>query len=228
MKSTLRWLWLTMAVPMSVFLAGCEVGSPDTTTRQVGISVDGLYAGTLTDGRLTSRNSGTAVTQFNLRQAGASLEATDNNGIRFAGSINGETASRAPFTLEGRTTAGTVVNIVGTINVSGTSATMTGSWVEPSLIGDVQASASVSTNAPPVSSLTISPSGSIHLAPGSSRSFSASGGSGSYTWSVASSSLGSLSSSTGTSVNYTASSAGTQTVTVQSGSSSQTTTVIQP
>ena len=153
-----RWFWLAASISLPLMLTGCEVGSPDTSIRQVGISVDGLYAGTLTGGRLTSRNSGAAVTQLNLRQTGSSLEATDNNGIRFAGSINGESSSRAPFTLEGRTTAGAVVNIVGTINVSGTTASMIGSWVEPSLIGDIQASASVTTNAPPSSTIVINPS----------------------------------------------------------------------
>ncbi len=227
MKSDLRWLWVAMAVPISLLGAGCEVGSADSTERQVGISVDGIYAGTLAGGRLTSRNSGAPVTQLNLRQAGAALEATDNNGIRFAGSINGETSTRAPFTLEGRTTAGAVVNVVGTINVSGTSASMIGSWVEPSLVGDVQASASVSTNAPPVTSLTLTPSGLINLTVGNSRSFSASGGSGSYTWSLGNSGLGSLSSSSGASVTYTASSAGSQTISVQSGGSSQSATITQ-
>lgn len=221
------WPWFAASACLTMIFSGCEVGSPDTTVRQTGVSVDGIYAGTLTDGRLTSRNSGAAVKQFNLRQTGSSLEATDNNGIRFAGSINGETSSRVPFTLEGRTTAGTVVNVVGTINLSGESATMVGSWVEPSLIGDVQASASVSTNAPPVNSLTISPSGSISLASGNTKLFSASGGSGSYAWSLSNNSLGSLSSSSGASVTYTAGAAGTQTITVQSGGSSQSTTVNQ-
>lgn len=147
MTSISRCALLAVLPWACAILSGCEVGSPDNTERQVGISVDGLYVGQNAGGRLTTANTGPAVTRLNLRQAGASLEATDNNGIRFAGSISGETSTRAPFQLEGRTTAGGVVNIVGTISTSGTTATMFGSWVEASLVGDVLASATVTTNA---------------------------------------------------------------------------------
>ena len=228
MRHIPRFAVFTLVSSLCAALSGCEVGSPDTTERQVGISVDGLYVGQNAGGRLTTANTGQAVTRLNLRQAGAALEATDNNGIRFAGSISGETFTRAPFQMEGRTTSGGIVTIVGTISTSGTAATMTGSWVESALVGDVLASATVSTNAP-AASLTISPSGAVNLNVGNSQTFTASGSSsGSYTWSLSNSGLGNLSSTSGASVSYSATNSGTQTVRVTDGTSTRSATVTQP
>lgn len=207
-------------------VVGCEFGSPNRTERQVGVNIDGFYTGQLAEGRLTSSNSGAPVTSLNLRQAGASLEGQDNNGRRFAGSINGESENRVPFTLEGQTTAGARVTLIGTVNISGTTATMTGTWVEPDRTANVLASTTVSTNAP-VSGLSISPAGPITIGTSASQNFSVSGGSGTYSWSLGSASLGSLSATTGGSVVYTAGGAGSQSVSVSDGSSTRSATVTQ-
>lgn len=207
-------------------VVGCELGSPDRTERQVGVNIAGFYSGQLAEGRIASSNSGAPVTTLNLRQSGASLEGQDNNGRRFAGAINGETENRVPFTLEGQTTTGARVTVIGAVNISGTTATMSGTWVEADRTANVLASTTVSTNAPP-SGLSITPAGPLTLGTSASQSFTANGGSGTFSWSLSNAGLGSLSASTGRTVTYTASGAGTQTVSASDGSAARSVTVTQ-
>jgi hypothetical protein len=214
-----------LAVALVAAGAGCEIRPSDGTGRSVSINVAGRYVGQL-DGRVTSRNTGAPVTSLNVTQTGAALQAVDNNGLVFRGKISGETDSSAPFTLEGSTTAGAAVTISGTITVSGSSGTMHGTWIEPTLLGDVMAQATVATNAPS-DSLTVSPAGPVNLAVGSTQTFTASGGEGAYTWSLGNTALGTMDTTSGSGVSYTATAAGSQTVQVDDGESSKTVSVIQ-
>ena len=118
-----------------VFL-GCEVGSSDSVTRTVSVDFTGFYDSTETNNDFVSpANSGSRVTSLNLRQSGDQLEAIDNNGIVFNGTLSDSTLSSgtatANFELDGRTTAGQSVTISGSLSGSGTSGTMKGTWIEP-------------------------------------------------------------------------------------------------
>ncbi len=218
--------WASVA-GLALIWAGCEIGSPDQTIRQVGINIAGFYANP--EGRVVSRNTGAPIETLNVIQNGDQIEAVDNNGRVFRGRIGSVSGGQASLTLEGRTTAGQVGVIQATVDVSGNTATMRGTWIEATLYGTVYGQATVPTNAGGggTGNLTISPSGVITVARGSSTQFTASGGTGSYTWSVAIPSLGSILGS-GSSVVYQAgNTSGTQTVRVASGNVTRSTTVIQ-
>lgn len=226
----------------AIGLAGCEVSSSEDTdasvVREVGVDYSGFYdANTGSDTNtqfVTPANSGQRVTSFNLRQNGDQLEAIDNNNIVFRGTIgnvvDSDSAKQASFTLEGQTTAGQEVTVAGTLAGSGTSATMTGTWIEPNLYAYVNGDATInqiSTNKS--GGLTLSPTSGTVSTNGGSITFSVSGGSGSYSWSVSSSSLGSVSPTTGDTTVYTRSASGDNTVTVSdSYGSSKSATVSQP
>lgn len=129
-----------VAVCAAALFMGCKIGSPDSVSRHVGINVAGLYRAN--GGRIISQNTGAAITQFNLIQDGDRLQAIDNNGMIFKGSISsatdsGQTGHSANFSLKGHTTAGAEGIISGAITVSGNQATMRGTWAEPTLYGNV-------------------------------------------------------------------------------------------
>ncbi len=120
---------------------GCKIGSSDSVSRHVGINVAGLYSSNR--GHIVSRNTGAAITQLNLIQDGDRLQAIDNNGMIFKGTIGNASIDAASFTLKGLTTAGAEGIISGSITVSGEIANMGGTWAEPTLFGDVIATAFV-------------------------------------------------------------------------------------
>ncbi len=134
-------------------LPGCEVGSPNNVTALANGDFSGRYAGT-TNNALVANNSGSPVTTLTLNQSGNQLQALDNNGIlfkgtlgdilgSFGGSTNSSNAS-ATFTLNGVTTAGQTVTINGTLHsTSTTTATMTGLWIEPGLNSSVNGTATI-------------------------------------------------------------------------------------
>jgi hypothetical protein len=136
-----------------VGLAGCELDNADSVTRDVGVDFSGFYTGD--GGPLVSRNSGNEVTTLNLRQTGDELEAIDNNGLVFRGTLgevqDSSGSSAASFTMQGYTTAGNDVTISGTLTGSGTSGTMRGTWIEPAIYGTVAGKATINlspTNSP--------------------------------------------------------------------------------
>lgn len=217
-----RWAAMALAVALAV---GCEIGSPEEVIREVGILLEGFYANP--NGRLVSQNTGAPIESMNLVQRGDQLEGVDNNGRVFRGRITSASASSALITLEGRTTAGTSGMIQARVNVAGTTATMQGTWIEATLYGIVYGQATVPTNGAGGGNLTISPAGTITVARGSTTAFTASGGVGSYTWTVVNAALGAINGS-GSTVNYVAgNTAGTQTVRVTSGGTTRSTVVIQ-
>ncbi|MCB1069379.1 MAG: hypothetical protein H7A43_07105 [Verrucomicrobia bacterium] len=144
-----KYLVLSVAACLCL-AAGCEVDSPNDVSRSVRINVAGVYRGT--DGNnLVSQTSGRAVTSLDLRQSGDSLEAVDNNGIVFRGTIGSVQDSAASFNIEGASSTGNKALISGTISVSGNNGTMQGTWIEDNLFGTVSGTSSgqsVSTNAP--------------------------------------------------------------------------------
>ena len=157
MKVKMSW----MVVPVLLLgmlavglLPGCEVGSPNNVSTVANGDFSGQYAGT-TNSALVANNSGSAVTVLTLSQSGNNLQAVDNNGILFKGTIgdilgaggtstNGSSGSAsATFTLNGMTTAGQTVTITGDLHASGTTATMTGLCIEPTLNSSVHGTATI-------------------------------------------------------------------------------------
>jgi len=122
--------------------AGCEIDSSESATRNVPIIVTGFYAGN-GGSAMVSRTTGAPVLTMNVRQNGDQLEVIDNNGIVFRGSIGQVLGNGASFTLTGRATSGQEVTISGNFNVDGTSSTMTGSWIEPTLVSTLSGTSTV-------------------------------------------------------------------------------------
>ena len=218
-------------VALSGVFMGCDVKSGNDIVRRTSIDFSGVYRNE--NGRIVTENTGTTVTELNLRQNGDRLEAIDNNGLIFRGSLGSVGDTSASFNLSGATTVGQEVAISGTISGEGSAATMRGNWIEPSLTALLFATAAISpiaTNAPPANGgdgagLTIQPAGNISVSINNTVTFTADGGSENYRWAVSNQNLGFLSNSSGTTVVYTPSRNGTQRVTLSDGEETVTTTV---
>lgn len=204
-------------------LTACDISSSNSATRNVPIIVEGFYS--RADGSpIVSRTSGANVNNLNLRQSGDQLEAIDNNGVVFRGTIGQVIENtRASFTMEGRSTAGNRATLAGNFDVRGNVSVMTGSWIEDMLVGQITATALVPTNAPPdePGDVAVSPTSS-NLQVGQSATFTASGGSGSFTWSLANASLADLvpSGDRNATLTLTARVAGNTTLTVRDSAAS--------
>ncbi len=212
-----------------VVMTGCEVDSASGTERSVGVNYSGFY--TASSGRIVANNTGARISSLDLRQAGDSLEAIDNNGLIFRGTI-GDVAEAggsliASFSMEGNTTAGQRGTFSGTLSTSGgsnstgsTQGSMQGTWVEPSLFSTFSATATIPGQIDTGGggdgdgdSLSVSPS-SITVATGGSATFTAANASGSVTWTL-SGGTGSINPTTGTSTTYTRTTAGSETLTAR-------------
>lgn len=212
---------LSALLPLA-FLA-CDVGSTDSVSGSVSDSSGTVYdfsgtyypveeAETLVNP--PSMQSGQLLTWLRLVQYGSRLEGFDNAKKSWSGKISSvSNGGNAAFTLSGSTTTGHSVEIVGTLRYADGASTMDGSWIED--VGNaasIYAKAAVAapaTNSPSTNttaSLSISPS-SRTVSPGSSATFTASGGSSPYSWSLSTTSYGTLSSTSGSSTTFTASSA---------------------
>ena len=152
----------------SLVFLGCEVGSSDSVTRTMEVDFTGLYTADtdVSTDLVSPANSGTRVTSLNLIQSGDQLQAIDNNGIVFGGTLNDVSensgTAAAGFTLEGSTTAGKSVTISGSLSGSGTTAEMRGTWIEPDMYAYVTGQATINlipTNGTYTLTMNISPSG---------------------------------------------------------------------
>ena len=216
-----------MAAALALFI-GCEQSnSPNVTVRNVSVDFSGFYDNG--GSPLTTEQTGAKVTELNLRQTGDRLEAVDNNGIIFKGtlgevSLDSSGQASSIFDLNGRTTANGDVTISGTIIGQQNQGVMHGTWIEPTLFGSFLAKGTISTittnngggggSTNGTSDVGISPTSASLTSSSSTRSFTASGGSGSYTWRVSNSGIGSVNPTTGNTVTYTRSSTGTNTLIV--------------
>ena len=149
MKAKTCWLTVALGGLLAVgLLPGCEVGSPNSVEATANGNFSGRYANG--SSRMVENNSGGAINALGLNQFGNTLEAVDNNGILFKGTIGDILNSSANFTLNGVTTVGQTVAINGTLRASGTTATMTGIWAEPGVYSSIYGTATIAaiTNAP--------------------------------------------------------------------------------
>ena len=221
-----RVLAFGLALPLSALLwtVGCDVDSTDSTTSTISdnegkfYSYAGLYMNTekgSTNGYDTlvfpaGKQSGVKLVWLRLLQYGSVLEGYDNAGMTWSGSLTAQNGAVASFGLTGRTTAGQPVEIAGTLSYASQESTLDAAWIEPSFAGSIFGKATVSpvaTNSPTTnitSSVRINPRPAITLSAGNlSTNFSATGGSGNYTWSV-DNNRGTINNTTGSSVTYTA------------------------
>lgn len=219
-------------------LAGCEVDSSNASgivANNSGTVYDfsGLYSSTSGNGQEggslvypAERQSGTKLTWLRIVQDGSSLQGYDNAGMKWHGSIASVEEAIARFSLEGSTTAGAAVTVAGTMTYSSGQSTISAAWLESGgFSGSLFAVGSVSAPTTNVTSTVhVSPT-SATLAAGESRSFTASGGNGSYVW-THSGSCGTLSSTSGSTITYTHSSKGTDTLTVTSAGDSASAAIV--
>ena len=142
------WVLLAAALAGVALLAGCEISGSDETVRNLPIDFSGYYYNNSgSNSLLVSNNSGAAIKTMTLRQAGDKLEAVDNNGSLLKGTIGNVLGNNASFTLSGKTTAGADGTLSGNLLHSGESqATMSGTWIEPGIYGQVYG---IATIAPP-------------------------------------------------------------------------------
>ena len=237
-KPLFRALAAALALPLlALCLTACDVGSVDSTSAVLSdnsgtiYNFSGLYMHPDLDRNSTNdppglvypnsegrRPSGEIITFLRLLQYGSVLEAYDSAGLTWYGNISSLQGGTASFSLSGRTTVGQSVEIAGTMTYASQQSTMDATWIESSYYGNLSAQATVTpanTNTP-VSGLSISPKSASLSVSNATTIFTATGGTGSYTWSH-NSSCGKLSATTGSTITYTWLSAGTDYVTVTSG-----------
>ncbi len=147
---------LAVTLPLAVVLgagliAGCDGDSAETIVRTLTINVTGFYGPE--EGRevIVEGHTGPPITRLNVRQFGDRLEAVDNHGAIYRGTIGQAADAIASFTLKGKNGVGQDVTISGTITVpvGSSDATMRGTWIEPSTYGAIAARATVPVNTPP-------------------------------------------------------------------------------
>ena len=191
----------------------------------------GLYAHSTTNGLAplvfpTNRQSGATLTWLRLIQYGNVLEAYDNAGLAWSGGISGIQSGTATFNLQGRTTAGQTVDIAGTMVYADQRSTMDATWIEPSFSGTIYAQALVAPTATnTTAAVSISPTSAILTSSLSTKGFSATGGSGTYTWSHTGT-CGTLSATSGSSITYTRVTTGNDILTVTSGGDTASATIV--
>lgn len=233
-----RFLAAALALPLAALaLVSCDIGAADSTSAVPSDSSGtiynfaGLYMNATNKGDVivfpTNKQSGKKLTWLRLLQYGNELEAYDNAGKTWNGSISTIQSGTANFSLNGSTTAGQAVEIAGTLIYKDQQSEMNATWIEPAFYGSIFATATVSPAATnnPATSVTISPS-SATIPVNGSRAFTASGGNGTYTWTQSNSARGTLSSTTGTTITYQWESSGTDILTVTSGAASDSATIV--
>ncbi len=151
MHNRSRWPWMPVLVGAAgmiffVLLVGCEIDSGEKASRNVSINIEGFYYGQNgEDGYVVANLSGAAITMLNVRQYGDQLEAIDNNGYVWRGTI-GEVYDDSPavcsFTLYGETTSGVQGTMNGSIEISGEDAVMQGTYIETGRYSTIYAKAS--------------------------------------------------------------------------------------
>jgi len=218
------------AFAAALFVSACDVSSADSVsaaaTDASGTSYDysGRYTTEDNDGNILSgATGGYGLSYLVLLQSGTSLNGRDSKGQHWEGSISSiASGGTASFSLSGSMNTGSSVQIVGKLSYDSGTGTMSASWIEPDNVGSVYATATVSTTTnTPSSSLSVSPT-SATLATSASRTFTASGGTSPYTWTLSGS--GTLNRSSGQTVVYRAStSEGTATLTVYDSADSSAT-----
>lgn len=135
-------------------LTACDISSADEVTRQVSLNIAGSYTNA---GGIPANQTGNTISLLSISQRGDQLNAVDDQGARWTGTIGRADGTLATFTLDGATSAGQEVVLTGTIVVDGTTATLSGTWIEPSLRSVATATATVSGVVTPTPTPTATP-----------------------------------------------------------------------
>ena len=228
-KTDLRWAPVLLLGLLAVsWLPGCEVGSSNDTLTGANGNYSGSYVGA-ENGLLVAGNSGATVSSLTLSQSGNQLQAVDNNGILFKGTLGdilpssgSSSNASATFTLNGATTAGATVSINGKLKGSGATATMTGFWLEPDRNCSIYGVAGITPINVGVSVTPVQKTLSVN---GNTQIFTASGGTASYTWTLLNSN-GTLDVTTGATVTYTRTVTGDNSLTVTDSAGKSATAII--
>lgn len=153
-----RTLHLTLSAglvaALSLFFSACEISSGDETVREVSLRVSGNY---VNNAGIATRQSGQTITSLFISQNGDQLNAVDNLGARWTGTIGRASGNLATLNLDGLTSNGTPVVITGNITIDGTTATLQGTWVEPVIRSAAFAQATVAAQPTPSPTVTPNP-----------------------------------------------------------------------
>lgn len=258
-SSLFRALTLALALPLAALvLAGCDVGSTDSTTATVSdndgtiYNFAGLYMNPANDSGSTNgvgvlplvypyqdagrRPSGELITFLRLLQYGSALEAYDSAGLTWSGSISGVQGGTAAFSLSGRTTAGQSVEIAGSLSYADQKSSMDATWIEPAYYGNLNAQATVAPSVTNSPTPTNTPNGSVTISPNGTITLSTNGASQSFTARDGDGTYswsyvgsgGSLSSTLGNPVTFTRNSSGSGVVSVRSDDTTATASIFCP
>ncbi|NCD31819.1 MAG: hypothetical protein EOL87_00225 [Spartobacteria bacterium] len=127
-----------------ILVAGCEVGSGDTVTRDVDANITGRYDGS----PLVETSDNADISWLYIEQTGDDLQGYDNHGIHFGGSIGSvsDGGMLVSINMDGHSKSGAEGTLSATINVSGSTATLQGSWIESGFVGYAEGTATVVTS----------------------------------------------------------------------------------
>lgn len=125
---------------VTVIFSACEISSGNETVREVSLQVSGNY---VNNSGIPGKQSGQLITSLFISQNGDQLNAIDNLGARWTGTIGRASGNLATVNLDGITSNGTPVVITGNITIDGTTATLQGTWVEPVIRAPAFAQATV-------------------------------------------------------------------------------------
>jgi len=142
---------ITSSTLLAAFIAflGCDIDSGDEVIREVGsTNISGVYSNSEGGAIITPSNSGTTINTLNIIQTGDRLEAIANDGLIYRGTIGNFVSNAASFNLSGTTGGGQSATLTGTIRVDGSTARLTGTWIEPGLFATADASADVTVVTP--------------------------------------------------------------------------------
>lgn len=154
----------------ALLFQGCEVDSATDVQREVGVDFTGYY--THPDGSshaIVTKNSGTAIKSLDLRQGGDQLEAIDNVGNVWKGSLGEFNGVSSSFELNGYTTAGKKGTFSGTLTTSSAGVTnasssavgtMSGTYIEDDFFSTFLARATIPGSSPGLTNSTPTNSGS--------------------------------------------------------------------
>ena len=219
---------LACCIVCTLLFLGCEGGSSNDVISNVSADFSGLYSGNTegTESLIKHPSDGsTIIRSLQLIQTGSELEAFDNFGGAYRGNIQYMVETEATFILEDPATGGNQVTMTGTLAGSGDTATMRGAYITPGYTANIYGSASIT---PIQSNAQLQVSGPTSMSANTTSNFTASGGSGAYTWSISVSAYGTPSSGSGATFSYTATSSNvTQTITVNDGTTEAYRTVNQ-
>jgi hypothetical protein len=123
------------AALIALLAVGCDVQSGNDAVRNPGLNVAGFYQNG--NGAVVSGKTGAPITSLTLRQNGDRLEAYDNLGAIFRGSVREAGENTGSFNLSGTSEAGIQSTLNGSITVAGTTASLRGTWIEPGRIAQI-------------------------------------------------------------------------------------------